>query len=260
MKNILLIVAALLLPVTASGQLKEFKTEFFHVEYEAEAEEYVMASIKVLELVRTQAIKLGFSFPEKLKFSILSSHRNVLYFDYKKAKSITWEYKSLSDFLPPSESHKNNIYGLCHEMGHICMFTTNVPKNNWMTREYREGWADFFGNLMLDSVYHYLGQDFWPEPHNYLNYAGMEHFLNRVQGVQSNPKLIKFNNAGLYWYELTEKIGIENMNSFFRDIKRAKVRNPDASEKYSLVLKSVISDDEVLNWFDWYKDCLILSN
>ncbi len=88
----------------------------------------------------------------------------------------------------------------------------------------------------------------------------MEHFLNRVQGVQSNPKLIKFNNAGLYWYELTEKIGIENMNSFFRDIKRAKVRNPGASAKYSLVLSSVISDDEVLNWFDGYKDCLILSN
>lgn len=255
----LIFTIVILFSTTAAGKLKKLDTEYFEVEYEEEAEKYVISSLKVLEFVRSQAIEQGFYLPPKLKFSVIRSNRNVLYFDHKKLKGITWEYNSLTNLLPPEKSRKKNVYGLCHELGHLCMYYITNNKNGWMTYEYRESWADFFGNYMIDSVYQYLGTNFWPEPHNYLETAGTDFLIKRLHQDKDKGELEGFNYSCLFWYELNEKIGFDNFSKFFNELAKQKVKNPDAKGKYLKVLTSFIDDNELSGWYNKYANYIILN-
>lgn len=256
MKRVIWSLYIILLSVTLNGQIKRVETEHFQASYEVEAEKYVLASLEVLELARDLASKTGYDLPDKLQFSVIRSERNVLYFSRKKLNGIIWEYNSMENFLPPGESRKKNVYGLCHEIGHLCMYHITNNKNNWMSYDYRESWADFFGNYLIDSVYHYLGADFWPEPHDYRESAGMEFFLQRIE--RDNPELLSFNKSSLFWYELNSKLEFRNMPEFFEKIKNKRVRNPDAKQKYLDVLKASLGEDDITAWFNDYADYLIL--
>lgn len=256
MQRIIWALFIILLSVTVNGQIKRLDTEHFQANYEAETEKYVLASLEVLELARNLAIDAGYDLPDKLQFSVIRSERNVLYFDRKKLNGITWEYNSLENLLPPAESRKKNVYGLCHEIGHLSMYRITNNKNNWMSYDYRESWADFFGNFLIDSVFQYLGTDFWPEPHDYSESAGMDFFLQRIEN--DNPKLQSFNKSALFWYELNLKLGFRNIPGFFEEIKKKRVRNPDAKQKFLDVLEEYIGEDDLPTWFNEYADYLIL--
>lgn len=125
-----------------------------------------------------------------------------------------------------------------------------------MSYDYRESWADFFGNFLIDSVFQYLGTDFWPEPHDYSESAGMDFFLQRIEN--DNPKLQSFNKSALFWYELNLKLGFRNIPGFFEEIKKKRVRNPDAKQKFLDVLEEYIGEDDLPTWFNEYADYLIL--
>jgi len=229
----------------ANAQLKSLKSEDIYIQYEECAAEYAKASLEILELVKRNAMDMGFAFPGRIHLHMIKSEKNRLYFNKRNPNSITWEFKSLNDFLSPGESGYNNIYGLCHEIGHACMFNITPHKNNWMTRDYREGWADFFGNIMIDSLHKILGPDFWPDPHNYLEYAGMQYFVNRLESdtVIQNAS---FNYSSSFWYNLSLRIGVENISSFFRSVKSSRIRNPHCETKFLAVLKQFITDEDFI--------------
>jgi hypothetical protein len=126
-----------------------------------------------------------------------------------------------------------------------------------MSYDYRESWADYFGNYIIDSIYLQLGIDFWPEPHDYRKYAGMEYLLNRIK--RNNPKLLSFNRASQFWHELSMAIGFDNLNSLFEAIERQKVNNPEAKSKYVEALGRFIEDRELEEWFQQYAEYLIIN-
>ncbi len=236
------------------GKKIKMETEHVIARYDTEVEEYVLASIKVLELVRELAIKNGFDLPDKIKFNVIHSDRNVTWFDKKGLDKLTWEYTSLDNFLPPLKSKKKNIYGLCHEIGHLCMYRTFYKNNLYLTYNYRESWADYFGNLMIDSVYSKLGTDFWPEPHDYTSTSGMNFLKNRISN--NNPDLKEFNACSQFWIELTDKIGFSNYNDFFSDITAMRTFDDKRSE-LAIVISKYISDENVEDWFNKYADYVI---
>lgn len=242
-----------------NSQIKSLKIEDFNVLYEECAEEYVKASLKVLQLVKSNAISMGFVFPKKIDFIIIKSDKNRLFFDKENPNKITWQFVSLNDFLSPAKSGFNNIYGLCHEMGHICMFNITPHKNNWMTSDYREGWADYFGNLMVDSVYETLGFNFWPDSHNYLEFAGMKYFLARLESDTSDQNR-KFNYCSLFWYKLSNQIGIVNISSYFKSLKAYNVRNPNCYAKFVKVMGHYNSEPDFLLDLERNKDALLIMN
>jgi hypothetical protein len=257
MKEILIISFLILVTATLKSQTKKTETEHFQVKYEAESEKYVDASLKVLELGKKIADRNGYKLPNKLKFSVIKTDRNVLYFDRKKLNAIVLEYKSLDAFLSPSEGGKNNIYGLCHEIGHLCMHNIVHNKNNWMSYDFRESWADFFGNILVDSVSHYLGTDFWPNQYNFLDFAGTRAMNNRISN--KNPKLLKFDASTQFWIDFNSKIGFQKFNEFFEKVKENKVNNPNARKKFLETLVAYIDEEGIEKWYDSYADYLILN-
>jgi len=255
--SILFLVIVFSITPQSIGQKIKLETDLFKVEYEKETEKYVLASLKILAFVKVEAIKNGFELKKrKLKFTIKKSNRTSLHID-KKLKGIIWEYKSLHDFLPPSQSGKKNIYGLCHEFGHLFMFNLINNRNNWMTKEHNEAWADLFGNYMLDLLYKKKGEEIWPESHNYLRSAGLKAMGERIVKRIHNSKTKRFETASLYWLKLNEIIGFKNFSNFFKIIDEEKVKNPEARKKYLTVLKQLKKDFNWNVWFEEYKEVLI---
>ncbi len=240
------------------AQTDKFETEHFKVKYDSEVEEYAKASIKVLEIAWTIAIRNYYSLPDKIKFTIKCSDRDVLYFDRKSLSGITLEYKTMDNFNSPKQGGKNNIYGLCHELGHLCMYNATTNKNNWMSYNFRESWADFWGNFVIDSVYAELGTDFWPNSYDYLEFSGMDYMTKRIN--QNNSKIADFNNAGEFWIELNSMIGFKNMNQLFEQVNQLKVSNPNAKEEFLGVLKKLTDNKSILDLYNEYSDLLIVDN
>jgi hypothetical protein len=238
------------------AQSAKMETQHFKVNYETEAEKFVVASLKVLESAWNTGSRNGYSLPERITFRVLKTDRNVLYFDRKSLKGITLEYQTMNSFLSPKQGGKNTIYGLCHELGHLCMYNATTNKNNWMSYNFREAWADFWGNFVIDSVHAELGKDFWPEPYDYLNFSGMEYMTRRIE--QNNPKIAEFNQAGKFWMDLNSLIGFENMNQLLEQVNVINVSNPDAEEEFLRALKTVANDDRVGDLFTEFANILIL--
>jgi len=256
MKRNIILVIALFAASFCAAQGQKKVSEHFTTNYPSEVEEYAIASLNVLEAAWSIATRNGYSLPKHLKFSIKKSDRNALHFNRKNLKEIVWEYQNLSEMLPPDKSKKNNIYGLCHEIGHLCMYNTTHNRNSWMSYDYREAWADYFGNMIIDSLYEAFGMEIWPEPHNYKKYAGMEYFLGRIE--IGNPKLQSFNNAGQFWYEIGSEIGFNNINILFSSVRDEKVDNPGAKGKFEKVLEKHMAKPDVQDWFNQYSGDLII--
>lgn len=258
MKKIISLTFLIIVSLTIKSQVQKFDTEHFNVKYELETRQYVDASLKVLEIAWEVATNNGYKLPDKLNFSVIKTDRTVLYFERKKLNGIVLEYNSLDMFLSPNEGGKNNIYGLCHEIGHLSMHRTISNNNKWMSYDFRESWADFFGNIVIDSVYQELGNNFWPVSYNYLDFSGTDFMNKRI--LEENPKLLKFNIATQFWIELNEKIGFSKMNEFFAQLKKEDVKNPEAKQKFLNVLISYTGDKDIGKWFGDYVDYLILSD
>lgn len=67
---------------------------------------------------------------------------------------------------PPTKSGVFNIYGMCHELGHIAMYRT-LKNRDWMTDAAAEGWAHYIGSVVVDGIFAAKGESLWPEAYDY---------------------------------------------------------------------------------------------
>jgi hypothetical protein len=76
--------------------------------------------------------------------------------------------------LPPADGGGNNVYGICHEMGHL-VFPITDPY-------YFEAWADYAAAYrIIPYVWERLGADAWPQSYNYLVSDGPADIRQRIE-------------------------------------------------------------------------------
>ena len=132
------------------------------------------------------------------------------------------------------------------------MFFITTNRNSWMSRDYREGWANSFGHLMVDSLHARFGLKIWPEPHNYLETAGTEFLRRRIRDRDYTPELESFYRASQFWLELTECIGIAQTSELFRSVRGYPVNHPNAIAKFRSVLSDYCTPEELDAWESSY--------
>ena len=232
---------------------KTITTNDFIVQYEESTENYANASLKILQVVKSHALKMGFVFSKKIELHIVKSDKNMLYVRSDIPDLITWEFKSMNDFLAPQKSGYNNVYGLCHEMGHLNMFNI-TPGYNWMTKDYKEGWANYFGSLMIEDVYRNLGIKVWPDPHDYHASSGILSFMKSIK-ANTSSKEKGFYCCSLFWYNLSSRIGKNNISNFFYTINLSDIDISNSDIKFLDTLKSnkldncFIADFQKSKWY-----------
>jgi hypothetical protein len=72
---------------------------------------------------------------------------------------------SMDKLAPPPQSGVFNIYGICHELGHIAMYRR--IEEIGLPAGVGEGWAHYAGSVVVDAVYAKHGAKLWPEPYDY---------------------------------------------------------------------------------------------
>jgi hypothetical protein len=73
---------------------------------------------------------------------------------------------SKAKLAKPATSGLFNLYGMCHELGHIAMYRT-LKDRDWMTSAAAEGWAHYAGSAVVDRVWAAHGESLWPDPYDY---------------------------------------------------------------------------------------------
>lgn len=242
---------------TRPNSKKTIVTDSFTVHYEDNAEKYAIASLKILEVSRNSIRNLGFYFPEMVTVRIQKSDRNRL--SAGPANIITWEYKSINDFLAPEKSGYNNVYGLCHEMGHLCLNYNMKQAPYCLTVDGRESWAYYMGSLIVDSVHTNLGGTAWPDRHNYYETTGMNSF-RRVIKSKADIEQQGFIYCAEFWYELSQAIGISNMYMFFNTINVKDINITNCIMYFPDILRIYRLDNEFIDEFQKNKLYLINKN
>ena len=107
-----------------------------------------------------------FDMPETVFASVKCGpeHRARLYTDGKDSLFLT--LPSQAKLAPPSRSGCYNLYGMCHELGHMAMYRT-LKDRDWMTSAAAEGWAHYAGSVVVDRVFAAKGESLWPDPYDY---------------------------------------------------------------------------------------------
>jgi len=233
------------------AQTEKTKIGHFVIRYDKDVEAYALSSTHILNFVWEKLDELGFKPPKKIKFNLVKSDRNVLFKDRDKP-IITLEYTTLD----PSKISQNLVYGLCHEMGHLCMFNITPNKNNWMSIAYREGWANIFGESMTTLLYEKYGLDVWHNPYDYLARLGV-YITMRTQAIESGENIPDMFISDIFWKMLVDEKEMDKIPFFFRQIKSNKVRNPNADKKFRAELVKLNVSSDFLNYFDQNKQIMI---
>ena len=233
------------------AQTEKTKKGHFEIRYDKDVEAYAWASAHILNFAWDKSEELGFNPPKSVKFNLVKSERDMLFTD-KDKPIITLEYTTLDG----SERWRNYVYGLCHEMGHVCMFHITPNKNNWMTIAYREGWAHVFGESISILLNEQYGIDVWPNPYDYLAQldASITRRTKAIENGEYNPDRVI---SEVFWKKLIKEKGMDKIPFFFRQIKSHNVKNPFADKKFREELVKLDVSSDLLNYFDQNKQDLI---
>lgn len=108
----------------------------------------------------------GFKMPDTLRFQVTCGpqERTRLYTDGKDSLFLFLAAPKQLD--RPAQSGVFNLYGTCHELGHIAMYRI-LENRDWMSGAAAEGWAHYAGSVVVDQVYAAKGEKLWADPYDY---------------------------------------------------------------------------------------------
>jgi hypothetical protein len=253
MQKIFFSIVLVFMVFSGNSQTKKVRDGNFVIKYDNKDEMYALACARILNFVWEKSDKQGFNLPKKVKFNLKKSTKNrnrlVINTYFKK---ITLEYTSLD----PSIIRANFVYGLCHEMGHLCMSEMS-PNRNRFTKDNREGWADYFGISMARLLHEIYGLDVWPIPYNYL--AQHAESTNRRTPVLEKGE---GNNYGFYisaifWEKFVNEKEMDIVPTFFRQLRSNQVRSSGANQRFRAELVKLGVSNDLLVFFDKNKQHLI---
>lgn len=78
--------------------------------------------------------------------------------------------------LTPSDGGANNIYGICHEIGHLAFPIDDIY--------YLEAWADYAASYrIIPYIWEQLGAAAWSQPYDYLAHDGPTDIQRRIEAA-----------------------------------------------------------------------------
>jgi hypothetical protein len=136
-------------------------------EYSGIDDRWARAMADTLEAARTIYVRdFGFDMPDIVRLDIQCDPKlkTQLYTDGKDG--VFLRVSAPDKLARPQQSGTFNLYGMCHELGHMAMYRV-LARHDWLKGEALEGWAHYIGSLVVDRVYHMKGESLWPDPYDY---------------------------------------------------------------------------------------------
>jgi len=176
----------------------------------------------------------GFSLPETIVLEASREPRQKLRLWTDGNSQIFLTISSQSQLAPSPRSGIFNIYGMCHELGHVVMYR-GMKNQVGLPDGVGEGWAHYAGSVVVDTVAEHLGHKIWPEPYDVKSTEGLLRLQNQVERADwANLDATK--RAAKVFYELEKKHGRKMVGAA---LGRALNQRPSGKELMPLVVRSL---------------------
>jgi hypothetical protein len=111
--------------------------------------------------------RYGFDMPETIRGSVTCGPKETTRLYNDGADRVVLTIPSQANLAASNKSGTFNLYGLCHEVGHLAMYRV-LKDRDWMTGAAAEGWAHWAGSVVVDEVYKAKGEKLWAhDPYDY---------------------------------------------------------------------------------------------
>jgi len=246
------ILALLVTATTSLADERVHRTDHVVVTYNGIETAYAEAMARVAEAARDIAVKeFGFDMPKVIKINItLNPERPVRLFT-DGHDSLSLNVISVENLRKPSESGVYNVYGICHELGHIAMYRL-IHTRVWMTSVAAEGWAHYLGSQIVDGVYAREKADLWPDPYDYLADG-----TARLNGQLAHSELSDTARAAGLWKELVKVVGDKNIASVFKAWAKADINLTDPGAALRQTLLKTNADSRLAQWWNQAEPLLV---
>ena len=131
---------------------------------------------------------------------------------------------SPAKLAPPRRSGVFNLYGICHELGHVAMYRL-LEDRDWMSSAAAEGWAHFAGSVVVDEVFKAESEKLWHEPYDY-RADGTARLRRQLEA----PKPSAIGQGAGQWQALEKIIGPQGFAKLFIAWQKAKVDPLDPAD------------------------------
>jgi hypothetical protein len=189
----------------------------------------------------------GLQMPERIQVRVSLDPKQRLRLWTDGDAAIFLELSSARQLAPPAQSGVFNVYGFCHELGHIALYR-HMPSLMGLPDGVAEGWADYFGSMICGYVWGKLGENAWPEPHDYYKYGGPGRFEKRMQNPQAahaDPS----DQAAYVLYQIDKRYGRRALGTALNAALATKPRGSDLVSLFRAELIKVTGDEKAGDLF-----------
>ncbi len=235
-----------LLPALAPAEV----TTLPHVEVRHEGIDAAQATAlgETLAAARVVYIKqYGFDMPQKVTLEVKCGPKESTRLYTDGQDGVFLSIPKREKLAKPSVSDVFNLYGMCHELGHMAMYRT-LKDRDWITSAAAEGWAHYAGSWVVDQVYAAKGPKLWPDPYDY-----REDGMARLRGqLESKSKPSPVAQGAGQWLKLEGIIGRTNLPKLFAAWQAAKI-DPVKPEGELLAALVKLAPDKKAALEEWWK-------
>jgi hypothetical protein len=239
----LLVVTFLL--CTRSSAAETAEAPGVRITYDGIEDKQAAAIASTLSAARDVYVRdFGFDMPPTILCTVTCSPKETTRLYTDGHDRVFLSLPSKDKLAKPSVSGVSNLYGLCHELGHIAMYRV-LKDRDWMTGAAAEGWAHFTGSVVVDEVYKAKGERLWPDPYDY-RADGTARLTKQLQ----SPKPSDIARGAGHWQALDGIIGRKSFRTLFAAWQEAKV-DPSQPEALLGVLTKLHPDKKAVleNWW-----------
>jgi len=189
----------------------------------------------------------GLQMPEGIQVRVSLSPQQRLRLWTDGDSTIFFELSGKRQLAPPAQSGVFNVYGFCHELGHIAIYR-RMSSMMGLPDGVGEGWAHYFGSMICGYVWDKLGERAWPQPHNYHEQGGPGRFERQVAAfddARANPE----DRAAYLLYRVEQRYGRRALGKAMESALAAHPRGTDLVRLFRNELVEVTRDPKAADLF-----------
>lgn len=170
-------------------------------------QKYAEAFARILSAAVADYERMGFKMPERVTLeAYIDPQQTGLWTDGASALNLRLRSKSL--LAPSTRTGVFNIYGMCHELGHVAMYP-GLSNMMGLPAGVGQGWAHYTGSVVVSDVAQKLGKSIWPEPYDVADVEGMGRLKRQADKQLSGgwDGMDSDSRAGLVFYKMETDYG-----------------------------------------------------
>jgi hypothetical protein len=245
------IAAAVIVFLPAALSAEEFSSDHVAISYSGISKKYAEAIVRTLSQARNAAMEqFAFDMPEKIyvEISVKPEGKVNLFTDGQDHVFLT--IRSEKDLCKPAVTGIYQLYGMCHEVGHLAMYRL-IHDHSWMQGTAAEAWAHYLGSRLVDAVYAKEGPNLWPDRYDYL-----EDGTRRMEEQLSAEEPTDTAKAAGVWKQLAECVGDKGIAPIFQAWGKIQVDSGDPEKELGKALLAH-SGTQTRQWWNDSQDLLI---